>query len=430
MPPERFARSFDQLAGLLLINLLVWATLDTLHAEAGSQLMLDGLYTWAFYLLVALFACALVARAQSNAADTRGLLIPALSVAPYVLVAFWLLSDLPRVSARPTVEWVIAIVYLLLLALRVLRAAYERPTAWAMLIAAIFVVAAPWSLQALNLDTRLWLTADTDEEQSDDASAEALLYDQPARIVASVERMAARQPGQPNVFFVGFAGDGEQGIFKREALYAEQVFADHLGSGEHSVELINDEDDRDSFPIASASALEQTLKLLASRMDTAQDVLVLMLTSHGSRDGLAVVNGSLPLQRLAPADLRQALDQSGIQWRILIVSACYSGVFIGPLKTDDTLIVTAADATHSSFGCDDERDLTWFGEAFLQDAMPRTQTLEEAFAKATDLIKQREAAAHEVHSNPQIWVGSRIRQRLAALEGPGHSRRRGTIVAN
>ena len=60
------------------------------------------------------------------------------------------------------------------------------------------------------------------------------------------------------------------------------------------------------------------------------------------------------------------LDESHIRWRVIIVSACYSGIFIPVLKNDSTLIMTAADSRHSSFGCDDTRDLTYFGEALLQ----------------------------------------------------------------
>ena len=87
-------------------------------------------------------------------------------------------------------------------------------------------------------------------------------------------------------------------------------------------------------------------------------MLVLFLTSHGSQDGLEVQNGSLPLAQLAPADLRELLDASAIRWRIIIVSACYAGVFFDELKTETTLIVTAADAEHTSFGCEEDRDLT------------------------------------------------------------------------
>ena len=419
--PEDFARSFDQLAALLLLNLLVWAALDTAHAENGSQLMLDGLYGWAFYLLIGLFACGLVARAYCRQADTRSLLIPALAVSPYVLTAFWLLSDLSQINQRPGLRLVAALLYLIVLGVRILQAAYGSARAKAVIVAAVCIVAAPWILTSVNLDTRLWLTDDVDNAPADDVTgAEAILYDQPARIVASVEHMAPREPGRSNVFYVGFAGEGEQAIFKREALFGESVLGGHFSATERAAELINDDDDRDSYPIASVSGLEQTLKLIASKMDLGKDVLVLFLTSHGSQDGLAVSNGSLPLTQLAPADLQHALEESGIKWRVVIVSACYAGVFIDALKSSETLAITAADAEHSSFGCDDDRDLTYFGEALLKDSVGSTPSLEEAFKKAKGLIKQRETAEQKTPSNPQIYVGALIREKLAETEGHSH----------
>ncbi len=409
----------------------MWAGLDTLHAEAGSQLRLDGLYGWSFYLLMALFACGLVARAYGRLADTRSLLIPVLAVSPYVLVAFWLMTDLPQVDSRPVLELVAAVLYLILLGVRVIQAAYATARGRAVLVATVFIIAAPLMLRALDLDTRLWLTDDIEEGQADDDSdAESVLYDQPARLVASVEHMAPRDPGAANVFYVGFAGDGEQGVFKREALFAEQVLGEHFSSEDRSINLINDEGDRDSYPIASVSGLAQSLKLIASRMNMQQDVLVLMLTSHGSRDGLEVVNGSLPLLQMDPIELQHALDESGIKWRVVIVSACYAGIFLDALKGDDTLVITAADADHSSFGCDDDRDLTYFGEAFLKDSVPTSRSLEEAFRKAAGLIEQREAREHKIHSNPQISIGVDIRDKLAQIEGAAKASGSVTVVSN
>ncbi len=157
-------------------------------------------------------------------------------------------------------------------------------------------------------------------------------------------------------------------------------------------------------------------------MDVDADVLVLTLTSHGSKEGLAVTNGALPLLQLGPADLRQALDESGIKWRVLVVSACYAGVFLEPLKTDTTLIVTASDAEHSSFGCEDDRDLTYFGEAFLKDALPTSVSVEEAFKKAADLVQRARppsTSSTRTHSSSRAprsgasWLASR-RGRVAS----------------
>jgi len=432
LPPESFVRSFDQLLILLLLNLLIWAGLDTLYAEDGAQIMLDGVYGWACYLLLGLFGCALVARAQDRITDTRGLLVPVLAVAPYALTLFWLIGDTAVVAARPWTSLLAAMVYLLVLSMRTLLAAYGPIRTRAAVVAVLVVVLSPWVLATLNLDTRLWVAGDAQEQSGADedaAETEPLLYDQPSRIAAAVERVTASGGSAPAVFYVGFAGDGDQSVFKREALFAQSVFADHFDSGDRSLDLINDVEDRDSYPLATVSGLSDALKLLASRMNLDQDVLVLTLTSHGSKEGLAVTNGAIPLLQLGPADLRQALDEAGIKWRVLVVSACYSGIFLEPLKTDTTFIVTASDAEHTSFGCADDRDLTYFGEAFLKDSVPSAKTLEGAFKKAADLIQHRETAEHLEHSNPQLYVGPAIREKLAVLEsGQGHKQQDAVVV--
>jgi hypothetical protein len=423
--PPRFVVSFDQLAALFIINLAVWALLDFLHAEPHAPLALDGLFGWACYLLLGLAACGLTARAASRAGDTRALLVPVLAVSPFVLTLFWLLSDLPIAARWPVTATVVALIYLVCLTLRVLGAAYGVVRWRPALVALLLLLAAPWVLGVLNLDTRLWVAEQTEQAQDSDddvEDAEALFYDQPARIAAAVARVKATQPGKPGVYFVGFAGDGAPGVFRREAQFAADVFGERFGSRDRTVLLINDDGDRDSYPLASVSGLQQTLKVLASRMNPEEDVLVLFLTSHGSEDGLEVANGSLPLAQLTPTDLREALDAAGIRWRIVVVSACYAGVFIDALKTDTSAVITAADSGHSSFGCEDDRELTWFGEAFLKDSLPRSASLQEAFQKAAGLITRREDAGHQIHSNPQLYVGSLMQKKLTEL-APGKAER-------
>jgi hypothetical protein len=416
--PPQFVVSFDQLAALTIVNLALWALLDALHSPRDAPLSLDGLFGWASYLLLGLGACALVARMASRAANTRALLVTVLSVAPYVLALFWLLGDLAVVRAYPVAATAVAVIYLALLSLRALGAAFGAVRRAAALLALQLVVLSPWVFGVLNLDTRLWVADENTETQSEDDSgqAEALFYDQPARIAQAMARVHPAQHGKTNVYFLGFAGDGDPAVFRREAQFAKEAFGERFGSIERSALLINDVEDRDSYPLASVSGLGQALGIMALRMDPENDVLVLFLTSHGSVDGLEVQNGSLPLAQLAPADVREALDTAGIRYRVLVVSACYAGVFLDELKTDTTVIVTASDAEHSSFGCQEDRDLTWFGEAFLKDALPGSATLEDAFARARELIIERENAGHEIHSNPQLYVGPGMKAKLAEIE--------------
>jgi peptidase C13-like protein len=415
--PPRFVVGFDQLATLFLINLGVWALLDRLHAERHAEFGADGLFGWACYLLLGLLGCALIARLQNRDTPTRALMVTTLAVSPFVLALLWLLGDLAWVNSHPMLATALAVLYVAILSVRVLGAAYGPVRLAPALLAVALVIVSPWVLNWLNLDTRLWVLPDTEEAQDEDVGQdEALMYEQPRRVAAAVERVLPSQPGRPRAYFVGFAGDAEPEVFSRETQFADQVFATRLGSADRSVLLINDSGDTDSWPLASLSGLRDTLRLLSARMDPREDVLVLFLTSHGSQDGLEVRNDSLPLAQIEPGDLRQALDDSGIRWRVVVVSACYAGVFLDALKTDTTAVVTAADAAHSSFGCQEDRDLTWFGEAFLKDSLPDAPSLQQAFDKAAKLIAEREETEHQVHSNPQLYMGPLMRDKLRSLE--------------
>ena len=119
------------------------------------------------------------------------------------------------------------------------------------------------------------------------------------------------------------------------------------------------------------------------------------------------------LQQLTGENLSAALKASGIKRRIIVISACHAGAFIPALKNPDTIIITAAAADKTSFGCSDDRDLTYFGEAFYRDALPKAKSLEEAFTQAKDAIALRETQEHQKASDPQGYFGSDLQRDLA-----------------
>jgi hypothetical protein len=128
---------------------------------------------------------------------------------------------------------------------------------------------------------------------------------------------------------------------------------------------------------------------------------------------------------VTPRQLRQWLDEAGIRHRVISVSACYSGSWIEPLRGDDTLVMTASDAEHTSYGCGRHSELTYFGRAVFDEQLRReTRSFEEAHAAARPLIDQREQAAGKTdgYSNPQIAAGEGARRQigrlLARLSGP------------
>jgi hypothetical protein len=153
--------------------------------------------------------------------------------------------------------------------------------------------------------------------------------------------------------------------------------------------------------------------MAARSINPTTDVLLIILTSHGSPDGLAV-NAGRRTGTLTPSRLGGLLDQTGVRYKVVIISACYSGVFIPRLARDDTLVITAADAKHPSFGCEDTAKWTYFGDAFFNSALRRAATLREAFTVARGLITKREASNHFEHSNPQLAGGANVEPLLVA----------------
>src|SRR5690606_18721891 len=109
----------------------------------------------------------------------------------------------------------------------------------------------------------------------------------------------------------------------------------HL-AGDRIITLINHPRTLASTPMATITSLRQALRAVADRMDRAQDVLFLYLSSHGSDEHeFALTLEGLTLSGLRPDTLQSLLQESGIQWKVIVISACYSGGFI-PFLEDET----------------------------------------------------------------------------------------------
>ena len=209
-----------------------------------------------------------------------------------------------------------------------------------------------------------------------------------------------------SVVSIGLFGD--QGVFRNEASGAAQVVAGRFGSGPVNVQYNSKKGGG-----ATIEALAMSLQVAANGMDTENDVLFLILTSHGSRAGLAVKAGRLT-QTLTPSNLADMLARTSVRHKVVVISACYSGVFIPRLANPDVLVITAADANHPSFGCQDKAKWTYFGDAFFNVALRRARSLKEAFAVARALVRKRELREHFEPSNPLMAGGANVQPLLIA----------------
>jgi hypothetical protein len=107
---------------------------------------------------------------------------------------------------------------------------------------------------------------------------------------------------------------------------------------------------------------------------------------------------------------------------VIIISACYAGGFLQPLSDPQTIVITAAAADRTSFGCSNDRDLTYFGEAFYRDALPVAGSLRAAFETAKAAIAARERREHVTPSNPQAYFGKDMEAKLSSMVAAQGSR--------
>jgi hypothetical protein len=271
----------------------------------------------------------------------------------------------------------------------------------------------------LNYMPRSELWAPDDEETVDRPSIvqEELFHAQDGMLDAHLAALQPQRAGIADLYFIGFAPDGTEDVFGKELQTVSRLMRERFDAAGRSLLLSNDPATLGELPVASATNLGAALNRLGEIMNPDEDVLVLYISTHGSEDGeLAVELPPLELSQIRPAALARMLHESGIKWKVLVISACYSGGFIEPLKDDNTLIITATDAHNQSFGCGNGQKLTWFGKAYFDDALRRTRSFIEAFGLAREEVAQREQEQKFTPSKPQIYVGAAIKGKLAELE--------------
>ena len=236
------------------------------------------------------------------------------------------------------------------------------------------------------------------------------------RLDRALAALHPQRPGQVDAFVVVAALDSDP-VFGREAREAARVLARRYRADGHVILLAGSDGTRDSdLPMGSPGNLDLALARVAEVMDPTEDVLVLYTTSHGAPFGLYYNDGDQGYGAVSPGWLWNQLSTLGIRNRLILLSACYSGVFVPMLSSHTTAIVTAAAADRPSFGCQADNDWTFFGDALINIALRKPLPLASAAAEAETLIAEWERASTLEPSRPQISIGSGARAWLAALE--------------
>ncbi len=291
---------------------------------------------------------------------------------------------------------------------------FSRELKWPWWERALIVLATLFTLVVWQMSVTsqpIWKVEETPPTFAEDA-----FYAQSRLLNKALESVQYGEFAQSHWYFLGVAGASYQDVFRSEVERIKEQFDTRFGTLGRSMMLVNNPATRTEIPIASKHSIEMALRRMGQQMNRESDVLFLYMTSHGLPNQFEMENAPLDLTQVDPKWLRETLDASGIRWRVIVISSCFSGSFVPALQNDNTLIITASAADRQSFGCTNEADYTYFGRAFFDQAMREQNSIETAFSQAQKTVSQWETAQGFEPSEPQSSMGKNMELMLPQLE--------------
>nr|AIA15935.1 Peptidase C13 family [uncultured bacterium] len=254
------------------------------------------------------------------------------------------------------------------------------------------------------------------EERTAEVDVATLELLQPSLLDAEMKKLLPERKGTTDIYAIGAAGWSDQDVFIKELNGGLSALNRSLGLDRGAIRLVNHRDSSETSPIASRTNFAAAVHGVAGVMNKDEDILIVFITSHGSPEGVAFVLADAISAVLSPDHVASVLDREGIRNRVVIVSACYSGVFAKRLASPSSIVLTAADESSPSFGCSNEREWTYFGDAFFNQSLSEGVSLEQAFEDAKVKISQWETRDELPPSSPQGHFGAVISEKLAKLK--------------
>ena len=93
---------------------------------------------------------------------------------------------------------------------------------------------------------------------------------------------------------------------------------------------------------------------------------------------------------------------------VVLVSACYSGIFVGPsMQKKNRIILTAARQDRTSFGCSPENEYTYW-DACLIDSLPAAESWKSLYGTVQQCVQTKESRGKFVPSLPQAFFGEQV----------------------
>lgn len=416
----QFRFGFLQLSLLLILSFLLPFTYDFFDTSPNNIFNIYGLSYQATLYLLFFISVAIVAQAEKDIASIVNIMVVFLAIVPFVwsiyLLVDWLAGKQTWLDPFYK-DWSIFSLYLvwyLAIIYRCIRKYYH--TTKEKTIFLIFIYGLLNFVPLIFFPHQpLWYEDYSEEIKNSKTSPniEDTYYHQAELLKQATENLLPERAGLTDLYFLGLAGYADEDVFMNEVKLAKKLFDERFDTKDRSLLLINNTKTVQKQPLANSHNLESAVREIADMINRQEDILFLMLTSHGSKDHkLSMDYYPLNMNDIDPFKIREILDKSRIKWRVIVISACYSGGFIEPLIDENTLIMTASDKTKNSFGCGHDGNFTYFGEALFGKHLKSERNFIIAFDSAKKDIKIREEKESLEPSLPQVRIGKNIEKQL------------------
>jgi len=149
---------------------------------------------------------------------------------------------------------------------------------------------------------------------------------------------------------------------------------------------------------AGINEIATAMQTVAAR---AKDGCLIYFTSHGVPEGIIVGDAVL-----TPGQMRDMVGHAcGSRPAVIVMSACFSGVFVAQLAADNRIIMTAARPDRTSFGCGEMDEYTFFDDCYLR-ALPMASDFPGLGGLVQQCVAEREVQMKATPpSEPQVNVG-------------------------
>ncbi len=161
------------------------------------------------------------------------------------------------------------------------------------------------------------------------------------------------------------------------------------------------------YPVADDANIANLIDTAAKRAGP-NDLVFVDISSHGGPEVLARKVGNGQPTEMSSRGLARRLAPLAGHRTVIVVSACYSGSLIRDLRAPERIIITAARADRSSFGCSPDSRHTFFGEAELRAFGTPDRSLDQVFAAIQQEVARMERRERYTPSEPQVSVGSEV----------------------